>query len=257
MSGAGPDRPRRGRLPRRLPRPRRRAPVGAALRAALALAAGAAAVGCLDVGEPTPAPARVAWAAYPDTVVVGETFSFELAGPVSLNSCGRLDTARVAVGDSAIGLSAERSLFLEAMCSDERISFYQVRPLAVERPGRYPVRSADGRDLGTLVALDSGGFSPVRTRGWGTLREGGGCLFFGPGWAANQRPFALRGAPEDLRRTAGTDTLVWVRGTLVGFSLCGGFGSRPAIRVEAGRVTDSTGRDWYPGDPPDGATEDG
>lgn len=220
-------------------------PVGALFVAA----AGAATAGCLDVGEPVPGPARVAWAAYPDTVVAGERFSFELAGPVSPNSCGRLDTARVVVGDSVVRLSARRSLFPEAMCSDDRISYYRVRPMSLDRPGTYRVRTEDGRDLGTLVALDSGSFSPVRTQGWGTLREGGGCLFFGPGWAANQRPFALRQSPPELRRAAGTDTLVWVRGTLVGFTLCGGFGSRPAIRVERSRVTDSTGSTWYPGDP--------
>lgn len=226
-----------------------RARLGSLLAAAAALAGTA----CLDVGEPTRSVARVAWAAYPDTVVVGELFSFELAGPVSLNSCGRLDTARVVVGDSVIRLSAERSVFLEAMCSDDRISFYDVRPLALDRAGAYRVRTEDGRDLGTLVALDSGTFSPMRTRGWGTLRRGGGCLFFGPGWAANQRPFALRGAPEELRRVAGSDTLVRVDGTLVGFALCGGFGSRPAIRVRAARVTDSTGAAWYPEEPaPDG-----
>lgn len=229
--------------------PTRRPGSPAPARALLLVAAGAATAACLDIGEPTPAPARVAWAAYPDTVVAGEVFSFELAGPVSLNSCGRLDTVRVAVGDSTLRLSADRSVFLEAMCSDERISFYQVRPLSVDRPGAYGVRTEDGRDLGTMVAVDSGTFAPMRAEGWGTLREGGGCLFFGPGWASNQRPFALRGAPERLQSAVGTDTLVWVRGTLVGFSLCGGFGSRPAIRVDSGRMTDSTARAWYPGEP--------
>ena len=205
-----------------------------------------AATGCLDVGEPTPGPARVAWAAYPDTVVVGELFSFEFAGPVSRNSCGRLDTARVVVGDSVVRLSAERSLFLEAMCSDDRISFYEVRPMAVGRAGTYRVVTEDGRPLDSLVAVDSGTFSAMGTRGWGTLHAGGSCLFFGPGWTENQRPFALRGAPAELRRVAGTDTLVRVGGTLAGFALCGGFGSRPAIRVRAARVTDSTAASWYP-----------
>ena len=202
--------------------------------------------GCLDIGEPTPGPARVTWAAYPDTVVVGEVFSFEFAGPVSRNSCGRLDSARVAVGDSVVRVSAERSLFLEAMCSDDRISFYEVRPMAFERAGTYRVETEDGRALGSLVAVDTGSFSAMKTLGWGTLHAGGGCLFFGPGWTENQRPFALRGAPEELRRVAGTDTLVRVAGTLMGFALCGGFGSRPAIRVRAAHVTDSTGASWYP-----------
>lgn len=216
-----------------------RLPLGAVL-----LALGA--VGCLDPGEPTPGPARVTWAAYPDTVVTGQVFSLELAGPVSLNSCGRLDTAGVVVGDSTIRLSARRSVFLDAMCSDDRISFYQVRAMTVEEPGSYRVRAEDGSALGTLVAVDTGAFSAMGTRGWGTLRTGGGCLFLGPGWAANQRPFALRGAPEELRGVAGTDTLVWVEGRLVGFALCGGYGSRPAIRVDRARVTDSIGADWYP-----------
>lgn len=216
-----------------------RLPVGAVL-----LALGA--VGCLDPGEPTPGPARVTWAAFPDTVVAGEVFSFELAGPVSVNSCGRLDTATVVLGDSTIGLSARRSVFLDAMCSDDRISFYQVRAVTVGEPGSYRVHAEDGRELGTLVAVDTGAFSAMGTRGWGTLRAGGGCLFLGPGWAANQRPFALRGATDELRRVAGTDTLVWVEGKLVGFSLCGGYGSRPAIRVDRARVTDSVASDWYP-----------
>ena len=208
-----------------------------------------AVTGCLDIGEPVPGPARVAWAAYPDTVVVGELFSFEFAGPVSPNSCGRLDTARVVVGDSVVRLSAERSLFPEAMCSDDRISYYEVRPMSLDRAGTYRVVTEDGRPLGSLVAVDSGTFSAMKTRGWGTLHAGGGCLFFGPGWNENQRPFALRGAPEELRRVAGTDTLVRVEGTLAGFALCGGFGSRPAIRVRSARVTDSTAASWYPDAP--------
>ena len=208
-----------------------------------------AATGCLDIGEPVPGPARVAWAAYPDTVVVGELFSFEFAGPVSRNSCGRLDTARVVVGDSVVRLSAERSLFPEAMCSDDRISFYEVRPMSFDRPGTYRVVTEDGRPLDSLVAVDTGTFSAMGTRGWGTLHAGGGCLFFGPGWTENQRPFALRGAPEELRRVAGTDRLVRVEGTLAGFALCGGFGSRPAIRVRTARVTDSTAASWYPDGP--------
>lgn len=227
-------------------RTRLSAPLRHLLGAAALVAAGAGSTSCLDPGEPTPGPAEVAWAAYPDTVVTGNVFSFEFAGPVSLNSCGRLDTATVALEDSTIRLSARRSVFREAMCSDDRISFYQVRPMTVEEAGSYAVRAAAGRALGTLVAVDSGTFSPMGTRGWGTLRVGGGCLFFGPGWANNQRPFALRGAPGELGRLAGTDTLVHVEGRLVGFSLCGGYGSRPAIRVDRARVTDSVASDWYP-----------
>lgn len=216
--------------------------------AALAMAVVVAA-GCLDPGDPTPAPARVAWAAWPETVVVDETFSFELAGPISLNSCGRLDTATVAVTDSTLELTARRSVFLEAMCSEDRRSFYQVRPLRVERAGRYRIRTGEGDDLGTLVAVDSGRFSGMTARGRGTLRTGGGCVFLGPGWAQNQRPFALRGLPARMERLAGTDSLVHVEGRLHGFSLCGGFGSRPSIRVDTAWATGRTGEDWYPHPP--------
>lgn len=217
---------------------------------ALVLAGAALAIGCLDPGEPTEAPARIAWVAYPETVRTGETFSLEFAGPISPNSCGRLDTATVALADSVLQLDVRRSVFLDAMCSDDRRSFYQVRPLRLERAGRYHIRARGGGDLGTLVAVDSGRFSPMTTRGAGTLRAGGGCVFLGPGWATNQRPFALRNLPERLRRLAGTDTLVHVEGQLVGYSLCGGFGSRPSIRVDTARATGRTGADWYP-EPPE------
>lgn len=217
--------------------------------ALLALAAAAAATGCLDIGEPTPSPARVAWVAYPETVVTGETFSFEAAGPISDDSCGRLDTAAVALTDSTVEVSARREVFLEALCSDERRSWYRVRSMEVERPGRYPVRAGGGWDAGTLVAVDSGRFSVLTARGLGTLRAGGGCVFFGPGWANNQRPFALRGLSPGLERLAGTDTLVHVVGRLIGYSLCGGFGSRPAIRVDSARATGRTGAGWYEGSP--------
>lgn len=211
----------------------------------LVLAAAAAAAGCLDIGEPTPAPARVAWVAYPETVVTGETFSFEAAGPISDNSCGRLDTATVVLTDSTVEVSARREVFREAMCSDERRSWYQVRALELDRPGRYPVHTGDGWEAGTLVTVDSGRFSALAARGLGTLRAGGGCIFFGPGWANNQRPFALRGLPPELERLAGTDTLVHVVGRLLGYSLCGGFGSRPAIRVDSARAAGRTGESWY------------
>lgn len=214
--------------------------------ALLALVAAAAGAGCLDPGEPTASEARIAWVAYPETVRTGETFSFEAAGPISRNSCGRLDTATVTVTDSGVAVAARREVFREAMCSGDRRSWYQVRALRIERPGRYPILTADGQRLGTLVAVDSGRFSAMAARGLGTLRAGGGCLFFGPGWAANQRPFALRGLPEDVARLAGTDTLVHVVGRLVGYSLCGGFGSRPSIRVDSIRPTGRTGASWYP-----------
>jgi hypothetical protein len=218
--------------------------IGRGLAAAL-LAVPAMAWGCLDPGEPVTDRARVTWAAYPETVLVGETFSMEMAGPVSLNTCGHLDTATVAVGDSTIRLDATRVVYPDAWCSDERVAFYEVRVMEMPRPGRYAVRSGGEARLGTMVVVDSGRFSPVTTVGEGTLGRGGGCLFFGPGWAANQRPFALRGAPEGFRRLAGTDTVVRVRGRLVGFSLCGPFGSRPSIRVDSARATGRTGADWY------------
>ena len=217
--------------------------------ALLALAAAAAATGCLDPGEPPPSPARVAWVAYPETVLAGETFSFEAAGPISDNSCGRLDTVTVALTDSTVEVTARREVFREAMCSDERRSWYRVRALEVDRPGRYPVRTGDGWDPGALVAVDSGRFSTLSARGLGTLRRGGGCVFFGPGWANNQRPFALRGLPPELERLTSTDTLVHVAGRLLGYSLCGGFGSRPAIRVDSARATGRTGESWYEGSP--------
>lgn len=200
---------------------------------------------CWRVGEPVSDAALVTWAAYPDTVVVGETFSFELAGPVAPNTCGRLDSASLAIRDSVVLLSARRSVYEEAMCSDQPVSFYEARSLTLERAGTYAVRTAEGRDLGRIVALDSGTFSPMRTMGEGTLREAGGCLFFGPGWASNQRPFALRGGGEELRGLAGTDSVVWIDGRLAGFLLCGGFGSRPSIRVDSSRTTGRKAADYY------------
>lgn len=185
------------------------------------------------------------WAAYPETVLAGDAFSMEMAGPVSVNTCGHLDTATATVGDSTIRLDATRVVFPDAWCSDERVAFYEVRVMEMGRSGRYAVLGGGGSRLGTMVVVDSGRFSPVTTVGEGTLGRGGGCLFFGPGWAANQRPFALRGAPEDFDRLVGTDTVVRVRGRLVGFSLCGPFGSRPSIRVDSARATGRTGADWY------------
>lgn len=199
---------------------------------------------CLRIGEPAPDDARVAWAAYPETVLVNQVFSFEFAGPVALDTCGRLDTAIVAVGEDGIELSARRSLF-DALCSGERVSFYEARPLSIETVGTYPVRTADGLDLGTLVAVDSGTFSAMRAVGVGTLREAAGCTIFGPGWASNQRPFALRELPADAASLADTDTLVRVEGTLAGYALCGSFGSRPSIRVREARSLGRTGPSWY------------
>lgn len=199
---------------------------------------------CWRIGEPTASAAVVTWAAYPDTVVVGQVFSFEFAGPVSPDACGRLDTAIVRVIETEIRLSARRSVF-ETMCSDSPVSFYEARPLSLDRPGTYRVTTEDGVGLGTLTAVDSGSFSPMRATGEGTVTEAGGCLLFGPGWVGNQRPFALRGAPADVREQSDTGRRIRVTGSLGGFTLCGAFGSRPVITVDTARVTDLSSRDYY------------
>ncbi len=200
--------------------------------------------GCWRIGEPTESPAVVTWAAYPDTVVVGEMFSFEFAGPVSPNSCGRLDTATVVVTDSSVVVSAVRSVY-DTSCSRARVSFYEAFPLRIERAGTYAVHSGGGRRLGKLVAVDSGGFSRMRAVGVGTLRRAGGCLLFGPGWAYNQRPFALRDAPQEIDELDDSDRVVFVDGRLAGYTLCGSFGSRPAIAVERAAVTEDEADDYY------------
>lgn len=214
----------------------------AALLLAVALAVSAA---CWRVGEPTPGDAQVAWAAYPDTVVAGETFSFEFAGPVSRNSCARLDTATVSVEDSAVVVDARREVF-DTMCPDDRVSYYRAGALRLPAPGRYPVRSAAGRDLGAITALDSGTFASMKVVGWGTLQHGGGgCVFFGPGWANNQRPFHVEGIPDGAREVIGRDRVVWLRGRLYGWTLCGAYGSRPRIMVDSMRVTEQLAETYY------------
>lgn len=209
---------------------------------AAVLLATALVAGCWRIGEPTSSDAVVAWVAFPDTVGAGEVFPFELAGPITPNSCGRLDTAVVAVSDSSVDLEARRVTY-DAACGRTPIGFYEVRSLALPA-GTYEVRSAV-ESFGHIVAIDSGSFSEMRAVGRGTVDERGGCLLFGPGRLGNQRPFALLGAPEDVRRVAGSDRLVRVRGTLSGFTLCGGFGSRPAIRVAEARVLEQTLDDYY------------
>lgn len=198
---------------------------------------------CWRIGEPTESEAIVSWAAYPDTVLVGQTFSLEFAGPVSPNACGRLDTAIVEIGADAIRLAGRRSVY-DTMCSDSPVAFYEARPLEIETAGRYRVL-AGGTALGELVAVDSGRFAPMRARGEGTVTEAGGCLLFGPGWVGNQRPFVLRGAPEAIRAEIDTGRRIYVAGTLAGFRLCGAFGSRPVISVDSARVTDRRVEDYY------------
>ncbi len=201
--------------------------------------------GCWRIGEPTTSDAVVTWAAFPDTVAAGETFPLEFAGPITPNACGRLDTAIVAVTDSSLELSARRVTY-ETMCADNPISFYEVR--ALELPaGDYVVR-ADGLELGRIVSREDGPFSPMLAVGTGTLERADGCLVFGPGQFGNQRPFALRGpATTDgsLEAAIGSRRLAHVRGTLSGFTLCGSFGSRPAIRVSEATVLDRTADDYY------------
>ena len=211
-------------------------------RTALAVAVLGAA--CWRIGEPTENPALVTWAAYPDTVIVGEVFSFEVAGPVSPDACGRLDTVIVRVADSAIVVSGRRSVY-ETMCSDSPVSFYEARPLRLESAGRYRVSTLEGMPLGAIVAVDSGRFSRMRAIGEGTVREAGGCLLFGPGWIGNQRPFALRGAPAAVRALDDTGRRVRVAGSMTGYTLCGPFGSRPVIAVDSAVVSDLTERDYY------------
>lgn len=199
---------------------------------------------CWRIGEPTESEAIVTWAAHPDTVIVGEVFSFEFAGPVSADACGRLDTAIVAVGEAEIRLSARRSVY-DTMCSNSPVSFYEARPLTLDRPGRYEVTTSRGLRLGSIIARDSGSFSPMRATGEGTVREAGGCLLFGPGWVGNQRPFALRGAPPEVRAENDTGRRVHVSGVLGGFSLCGSFGSRPVISVDTAWVTERDAADYF------------
>ena len=83
--------------------------LAAAVRASLLWAAVCSTAACWRIGEPTADEAIVTWAAYPDTVLVAQPFSFELAGPVSPSTCGRLDTARVVLTGDEIVLSAERN----------------------------------------------------------------------------------------------------------------------------------------------------
>lgn len=198
---------------------------------------------CWRIGEPTESAAEITWAAYPDTVIVGQPFSFEFAGPVSPDACGRLDTALVVLDGPEIRLSGRRSVY-DTMCSDSPVAFYEARPLQIEAAGTYRV-SAGGLDLGSIVAVDSGRFSPMRSRGEGTVAEAGGCLLFGPGWVGNQRPFVLRGAPAEIRSEVDSGRRVHVVGDLLGFSLCGAFGSRPVIVVDTAWVTDRRIGDYY------------
>jgi hypothetical protein len=198
---------------------------------------------CWRIGEPTESAAVVSWAAFPDTVVVGQTFSFEFAGPVSPNACGRLDTAIVVVEEGVIRLSGRRSVY-DTMCPNSPVAFYEARPMEIQSAGRYPVFAGERR-LGELVAVDSGRFAPMRARGEGTITEAGGCLLFGPGWVGNQRPFVLHGAPESIRAEIDTGRRVHVTGVLSGFSLCGAFGSRPTIVVDTAWATEQRVGDYY------------
>lgn len=212
----------------------------------LAMGAGLLAAGCTG-GAPTQGPARITWVAYPETVVVGKAFPFEIAGPVGPTTCSRLDSSSVTVSDSGIVLSAHRSEYHSFLCSHTRVSFYRPRALRVARAGRYPVLTPERAALGTLVAVDSGTFSSLRTIGEGTVRRGGGCLLFGPGWASNQRPFSLHDATARVAGLAGTDSVIRVVGDLAGFDQCGGLGSLPVIAADSVSVSGHLARDWYAG----------
>ncbi|WP_419163176.1 hypothetical protein [Candidatus Palauibacter sp.] len=200
--------------------------------------------GCWRLGDAIPSDALVTWVAYPETVRVDAPFSFEFAGPVSPDGCGRLDTATLAVTESSIELAARRSTF-RAMCAPQHISFYEARPLTIGTPGEYVVRAPTGIELGTLVATDTGRFSAVRTWGEGTIREAAGCWLFGPGWIGSQRVFALDGLDPGLQEV-GTNRVIYVRGQLRGFISCGNWGSRPRIRVDTAWATEKRVGDLYP-----------
>ncbi len=203
----------------------------------------AAASGCWQIGDPTSSDALVSWVAFPDTVVAGELFSLEFAGPITPNACGRLDTATVSVTDSTVFLAARRVTY-DTACPDTPISFYEARPLRLAA-GTYVVLGAQ-RTFGRIVAVDSGRFSRMRVFGEGTVRARGGCTLFGPGrLLGNQRPFALVGDVQEVAAALDTDRVVWIRGTLSGFSLCGSFGSRPTIRVVEMTIRDGTSEDYY------------
>jgi len=200
------------------------------------------AAGCWRIGEPTSSEALVSWAAFPDTVIAGEVFSLEFAGPITPNSCGRLDTATVAVTDSTVFLRASRVTY-DTSCPRTPVSFYQARAMQLDQ-GTYSV-VGERQTFGQIVALDSGSFSRMHVSGEGTVRASGGCTLFGPGRLGNQRPFALVGNTGLITGSLDADRVVWIRGTLSGFALCGSFGSRPAIRVEETAIRDGSSEDYY------------
>jgi hypothetical protein len=53
------------------------------------------------------------------------------------------------------------------------------------------------------------------------------------------------GNTDEITEALGADRVVWIRGKLSGFSLCGSFGSRPAIRVEEATIRDGSSEDYY------------
>ncbi len=184
----------------------------------------------------------MSWAAFPDTVIAGEVFSLEFAGPITPNACGRLDTAVVAVNDTSIYLQARRVTY-DTSCPRTPVSFYEARPMRL-LTGTYVVLG-DRQTFGRIVALDSGTFSRMHVSGEGTVRARGGCTLFGPGRLGNQRPFALRGDVGEVTEALDADRVVWIRGTLSGFSSCGSFGSRPTIRVDETAIREGTSSDYY------------
>jgi hypothetical protein len=139
-------------------------------------------------------------------------------------------------------LNARRVTY-DTSCPRTPVSFYQARPMQLDQ-GTYAV-VGERQIFGQIVALDSGSFSRMRVSGEGTVRTSGGCTLFGPGRLGNQRPFALVGNTDEITEALGADRIVWIRGKLSGFSLCGSFGSRPAIRVEEATIRDGSSEDYY------------
>ncbi len=210
-----------------------------------------AVAGCWFFAEPETSEAHVMWVAHPDTVRVGALFSLEFGGPISQTACGRLDTAQVVVTESSIELSAQRRT-INAICAPQNIGFYQTRGMQLSEPGRYEVRNRAGVSFGSLVAIEEGDFSRVRTRGEGTVRQVGDCLLFGPGWVGGQHLLSIRSRGGVLTQppahllAADPEQVVFVRGDLRGFDQCGPWGSRPVILVDTAWVTERTIDDIYP-----------
>jgi len=124
----------------------------------IALIAALLSTACWRIGEPTESAAVITWAAFPDTVVVGQPFSFEFAGPVSPDACGRMDTAIVHIEGSVIRLSGRRSVY-DTMCANSPVAFYEARPLLLSATPDPPGRVA-GFNVVDPAAKSSGSRAP-------------------------------------------------------------------------------------------------